>query len=80
MLTESASQALAILRDPSQFQWYVVPLLLIVIYIYNVEFGKKNWSIFFAGLACGEWIGSMKSGTHLFFTSPSMHQYGEPRV
>ena len=31
-MTESASQALAILRDPSQFEWYVVPLLVLVIY------------------------------------------------
>lgn len=70
MLTESASQALAILRDPSQFQWYVVPLLLIVIYIYNVEFGKKNWSIFFAGLALWgmDWFNEIWNALVFHFT------------
>jgi hypothetical protein len=50
-MTESARQALSILRDPSQFQWHVIPMLLVVIYIYNVEIGKRNWSLVFAGLA-----------------------------
>lgn len=70
MPTESASQALAILRDPSQFQWYVVPLLLIVIYIYNVEFGKKNWSIFFAGLALWgmDWFNEIWNALVFHFT------------
>ncbi len=50
-MTASASQALSILRDPSQFQWHVIPMLLVVIYIYNVEVGKRNWNLVFAGLA-----------------------------
>jgi len=51
MMTESARQAQAILRNPSHFQWYVIPLLLIVLYIYSVEVERKNWSILFGGLA-----------------------------
>jgi len=51
MMTESARQAQSILRDPSHFQWYVVPLLLIVLYIYSVEVERKNWNILFGGLA-----------------------------
>ena len=51
MPAQSALQALSILRDPSQFQWYVIPLLLVIIYIYSMEAAKKNWSLFFAGLA-----------------------------
>ncbi|MGE5371720.1 MAG: hypothetical protein ACM3QZ_07030 [Solirubrobacterales bacterium] len=51
MPTPSAAQALSILRDPSQFHWYVIPLFIIVFYIYSVEIGRKNWSIVFAGLA-----------------------------
>ena len=51
MPTRSAIQALAILRDPSQFQWFVIPFLLIVFYIYFVEIGQKNWSRVLAGLA-----------------------------
>jgi len=50
-MTESAAQALSILRDPSQFQWHVIPMLLVVIYIYNVEVGKRNWNLVFGGLA-----------------------------
>lgn len=50
-MTPSAAKALSILRDYSRFQWYVITLLLIVLYIYSVEVERKNWSIFFGGLA-----------------------------
>lgn len=50
-MTEFAKQALAILRDGSQFQWYVIPLLAIVVYIYVNEVEKRNWNVVFAGLA-----------------------------
>ncbi len=50
-MTESAQQALAILRDPSQFKWYVIPLLAFVFYVYTVEAEKKNWNLILAGLA-----------------------------
>jgi len=51
MPTDFAQQAEKILRDGSQFQWYVIPLLAIVFYIYVNEIGKRNWNIVFAGLA-----------------------------
>ncbi|MEX2683938.1 MAG: hypothetical protein Q6373_020370 [Candidatus Sigynarchaeota archaeon] len=41
--TPNAQEALAILRIPDNFQWYVVPLLLVVIYVYAVEAEKRNW-------------------------------------
>ncbi|MCP2316881.1 hypothetical protein APR12_002221 [Nocardia amikacinitolerans] len=50
-MTDNAREALEILRDASQFQWYVIPLLLIVIYIYAVEVERRNWNVLFAGLA-----------------------------
>lgn len=50
-MSESSLLALKILRDPSQFKWYVIPVLLIVIYIYMVEVEKKNWKAVFAALA-----------------------------
>jgi hypothetical protein len=50
-MTPGAKQALSILRDTSRFQWYVIPLLLMVLYIYSVEVERKNWNILFAGLA-----------------------------
>lgn len=51
MPTESASQALSILRDGGQFQWYVIPLFALVVYVYAVEIERQNWSLVFAGLA-----------------------------
>jgi hypothetical protein len=50
-MAESASQALSILRDGSQFQWYVIPLFALVVYVYAVEVEKRNWNLVFAGLA-----------------------------
>jgi hypothetical protein len=51
MPTESAQQALSILRDGSQFVWYVIPLFAIVVYVYAVEVERRNWNLLFAGLA-----------------------------
>jgi len=50
-MTESAQQALSILRDGSQFQWYVIPLFALVVYVYAVEVERRNWNLVFAGLA-----------------------------
>jgi hypothetical protein len=50
-MSETAAQALSILRDGSQFKWYVIPLLAFVIYAYAAEIERKNWSLVFAGLA-----------------------------
>lgn len=33
------------------FNWYLFPLFVVVIYIYNVEIGRKNFRVVFAGLA-----------------------------
>jgi hypothetical protein len=51
MPTEAAQQALSILRDGSQFKWYVIPLFALVAYVYAVEIERKNWNLVFAGLA-----------------------------
>ncbi len=50
-MSEKAQLAFGILRDPSQFKWYVIPLLAFVFYVYTVEIEKKNWNIVLAGLA-----------------------------
>ena len=50
-MTEFASQALSILRDGSQFQWYVIPLFALVVCVYAAEVERKNWDPVFAGLA-----------------------------
>jgi hypothetical protein len=56
---EVTQQALAILRSGENFQWYVITLLALVIYIYTNEISKKNWKGVAAGLAL--------YGVHWFF-------------
>jgi hypothetical protein len=51
MVSEAASRALSILRDGSQFPWYVITLFAFVVYVYAVEIERRNWSLVFAGLA-----------------------------
>jgi len=48
---EATAQALSILRIGENFQWYVIPLLALVVYIYFNEISKKNWRGVAAGLA-----------------------------
>lgn len=51
MPAQSALEALALVRDPSHFQWHVITFLLLVIYVYFHEMDKGNWSRVLAGLA-----------------------------
>ncbi len=48
---ELTQQALSILRSGENFQWYVIPLLALVIYIYTNEISKRNWKGIAAGLS-----------------------------
>jgi len=48
---EATTQALAILRSGENFQWYVIPLLAAVMYIYLNEISNKNWKGVATGLA-----------------------------
>jgi hypothetical protein len=48
---EVTDQALSILRKGDPFQWYVITLLALVMYIYMNEISKKNWKGVAAGLA-----------------------------
>jgi hypothetical protein len=48
---EATNKALSILRDGSNFQWYVIPVFALVVYIYMNEAGKKNWKGIAAGLS-----------------------------
>ncbi|GAB0101830.1 hypothetical protein JMUB6875_07960 [Nocardia sp. JMUB6875] len=50
-MTDHARVALELLRDSSQFKWYIIPLLLVVIYVYATEVERRNWNVLFAGLA-----------------------------
>lgn len=72
-MTEASKSALAILRDPGQFQWYLVPIFVIVVYIYAVEVEKRNWSLVLAGLAFWgmDWFNEIWNGLILHFTRHS---------
>jgi hypothetical protein len=48
---EATEQALQILRNGSTFQWYVIPMLAFVMYVYFNEIAKKNWKGIAAGLS-----------------------------
>jgi hypothetical protein len=70
MPTESALIALSILRDPTLFKWYIIPLLALVVYIYAVEIERQNWSLVFAGLAFWgmDWFNEIWNGLVFHFT------------
>ena len=70
MPTESAAQALSILRDGSLFQWTVIPLFALVVYVYANEIEKRNWSLVFAGLAFWgmDWFNEIWNGLVFHFT------------
>ena len=71
MPTESALQALNILRDGSQFQWYVIPLFALVVYVYAVEIERRNWDLLFAGLAFWgmDWFNEIWNSLVFHFTN-----------
>ncbi|HDP80739.1 MAG TPA: hypothetical protein ENN21_07845 [Spirochaetes bacterium] len=48
---EATGQAMNILRGGENFQWYVIPLLALVVYVYFNEISKKNWKGVAAGLS-----------------------------
>lgn len=70
MPTDSAQQALSILRDGSQFRWYVIPLFVLVVYVYAVEVERRNWNVFFAGLALWgmDWFNEIWNSLVFHFT------------
>jgi hypothetical protein len=70
MPTQLAAQALKILRDGSQFQWYVIPLFALVVYVYAVEVERKNWNLVLAGLAFWgmDWFNEIWNGLVFHFT------------
>lgn len=48
---EATDQALAILRSWENFQWYVVFMIVVVMFIYFSEIQKKNWRGIAAGMS-----------------------------
>ena len=54
MYTAATQQALQGLRDLSTVQWYVIPILALVLYVYSVEIKKArkkgDWNVVIAGV------------------------------
>lgn len=48
---QATQDALHILRSGDNFQWYVIPILLFVLYIYANEYEKGNFKVIAGGLA-----------------------------
>lgn len=75
MIPLSAAQAQVLVRDPSHFQWYVIPLLLIVIYLYGEHAAARRWNVVLAGVAFWlmDWINEIWNGLlfHFFGFAPA---------
>jgi hypothetical protein len=69
-MTKAAAEALAILRDGSLFQWYVIPLFALTVYVYAAEIERQNWCLVFAGLAFWgmDWFNEIWNGLVFHFT------------
>lgn len=67
---ESAVRALGILRDPTHFKWYVIPLLLLVVYVYAQQVRARRWPVVLGGLAFWfmDWINEIWNGLVFHFT------------
>ncbi len=78
-MTDFASQALSRLRYGNNFQWYVIPLLAFVFYVYTVEAEKRNWNLILAGLAFwgADWLNEIINGLVLHFSGYAPI-WGEP--
>jgi len=72
-MTEATQLALASLRSPDNFQWYLIPMLAFVIYVYFAEIERKNWNVVLAGLAFYglEFFLEMLNGLWLHFSQHS---------
>jgi hypothetical protein len=69
--TDAAARAAEILRDGSCFQWYVIPLIAFVAYVYAVEVERRNWSLLCAGLAFWgmDWFNEIWNSLVFHFTN-----------
>ncbi len=69
-MTDASLQALSVLRSTENLQWYVVPLLIIILYIYIAEIEKKNWEVLLLGIYsfANGWILEIVNALILHFT------------
>lgn len=79
MIADSAAQAQALVRNASHFQWYVIPLLLLVIQAYGEQAAARRWNVVLAGVAFWlmDWINEIWNGL-LFHFSGFAPAWGTP--
>ncbi|PHV05796.1 hypothetical protein CSQ96_18985 [Janthinobacterium sp. BJB412] len=79
MIAASAAQAQALVRNSAHFQWYVIPLLLMVFYAYGEQAAAKRWNVVLAGMAFWlmDWINEIWNGL-LFHFSGFAPAWGTP--
>jgi len=72
-MTEASRHALEFLRNPQFFSWSVVPLFVIVVYLYLCEIDKRNWNLVIAATAtwCLEFSAEILNALILYFTGYS---------
>lgn len=66
----SAAQAQLLLRDPSHFQWIVLPVFLLVLHAYNEHRVAGRWPVVLGGLAFWlmDWVNEILNGLVLHFS------------
>jgi hypothetical protein len=69
-VTEVTAEAQRLLRDETQFKWYVVTLLVLVLYVYAVEVERRRWDVILAGLVfwLADWVNEIANSLVLHFT------------
>ncbi len=78
-MSDYSLQALSILRDPATFKWYIIPLLLVVLYVYQVQISKNNWNVVLGGLALWgcDWFNEIWNGL-VFYSTQYAPIWGAP--
>jgi len=69
--TQAALATMNVLRDGSLYKWYVIPLLVLTVYVYAVQIQKRDWSVVLAGLAFWgmDWFNEIWNGLLFHFTN-----------
>ncbi len=59
------------IRNTEHLNWYVIPLLAFVLYVYAEEIQKKNWNLIFAGLVFWgmDWINEIVNALVFHFSN-----------
>jgi hypothetical protein len=70
MVSEASARSLAMLRDTSHVSWMVIPMLLVVLYVYFQEIDRGHYARVLAGLAFWgmDWFNEIWNGLVFHFS------------